>query len=79
VPISSCRLNLSPGLSVKVHQALLLPYYWSDPCLMDRVAGDVWRIGVRQPVNDGAVLRQRIQNNVKCGYHFRGLREAGAG
>jgi hypothetical protein len=46
---------------------------------MDRVAGDVWRIGVRQPVNDGAVLRQRIQNNVKCGYHFRGLREAGAG
>lgn len=53
--------------------------YWSGPCLMDRVAGDVWRIGLRQPADDGPVLRQGIQNNVKCGYRFRGLREAGTG
>jgi len=31
---------------------------------MDRVAGDAWRFGLRQPVNHGAV--QGIQNNARC-------------
>jgi hypothetical protein len=80
VAISSCSwswLDLSLGLASQ--RSLQLPYYWFGSCLLDRVAGngDVWRVGLRQPVNDDAVLRQRIQNDVKCGYRFRGLREAG--
>jgi hypothetical protein len=41
-------------------------YYWFGPGPIDRVVGngDVWRIGLRQPVNDGAVLRQR--NSERC-------------
>jgi hypothetical protein len=45
VAISSCRLNLSLGSASQ------------RSCQIDRVArnGDVWRIGLGQAVNDGAV------------------------
>src|SRR5674476_430872 len=49
------------------------------PCPVNRVAGngDVWRVGLRKPVNDTAGVRQGIQDNVKCGLRFSGLSEAG--
>jgi hypothetical protein len=38
---------------------------------------DVWRIGLRHPVNNGARLGQGIQDNVKAGPCLGGLAEAG--
>ena len=38
---------------------------------------DVWRVGLRHPVNDDARLGQRIQDKVKGRLCFRGLAEAG--
>ena len=34
---------------------------------------DIWRTGLRHPVNDAALLLQRIQYHVKGGFPFRGL------
>jgi hypothetical protein len=50
-----------------------------DPSFENCVAckRDVWRVGVRQPVNDLARLGQRIQDNVKGRPCFRGLANAG--
>jgi hypothetical protein len=47
VAISSCLLNLSLGSASERSR------------LIDRVTGngEVWRIGLRQPVNDGSVQR----------------------
>ena len=38
---------------------------------------DVRRVGLRHPVDNGACLRQGIQNNVKARFCFRDLAEAG--
>ena len=50
-----------------------------DPCFKNCVAckRDVWRVGLRHPVNDDARFGQRIQDNVKGRLCFRGLAEAG--
>jgi hypothetical protein len=50
-----------------------------DPCFKNGVAckRDVWRVGLRHPVNDDARFGQRIQDNVKGRLCFRGLAEAG--
>jgi hypothetical protein len=50
-----------------------------DPCFKNCVAckRDVWRVGLRHPVNDDARFGQRIQDNVKGRPCFRSLAEAG--
>ena len=47
------------------------------PCFVNRVSGhgNVGRIGARHLVDDGAVLGERIQHDVECGFCFRCLGE----
>jgi hypothetical protein len=87
-PRSSCRLHTHTPIRSRLYDflgsaaAVLVTRLKSlhcgfgfDPSFIDCIGceRDIWRTGLRHPVNDAALLLQRIQYHVKGGFPFRGL------